>query len=90
MDRKTKLCGSINTKFLKVIYELRCYVKHSGLLEKGQGNCVAFPIILVEKPHTAVTQRISEVQSKFVSYDATKMLVPSEIRADKMYFDYDW
>lgn len=32
-DGKTKLCGSINTKDLKVIYELRCFVKHDSFTE---------------------------------------------------------
>ena len=57
-DRKTPLCGSINTKFLKVAYELRCYVKHNGIFQKGQGNCITFPIVLVERPHDLTSQKL--------------------------------
>jgi hypothetical protein len=53
-DGKTKLCGSINTKDLKVIYELRCYLKHNGLFAKGQGNCIAFPITITEEPDSTL------------------------------------
>ena len=47
LDKKTKLSGSIHTKNFSVSYELKCFAKHAGLLSNGQGDCVSFPIIMV-------------------------------------------
>jgi len=55
-DGKTLIPGTCYQDNLKVSYALRCFVKHSSIMEMGQGHCVSFPLHIIHKPDDNLTE----------------------------------
>ena len=49
-DGHTKLVGSCQSQSLTIKYYLRCFTKVKSIFEVGQGCCVQFPILIINKP----------------------------------------
>lgn len=69
-DSKTPLLGSCFSKEFTVEYYLRCFIKIKTLFEHGQGECIQFPIFIINKEPT-VEATINPAPTDIVGQIAT-------------------
>ena len=72
------LCGTVNTKSMKVDYFIRCQVKFGSIFETGQGKTVEFPLIILSKP-PADDVKSNSISQNFVNAQKFDHEEPSDL-----------
>jgi len=44
------LTASVNGQLINVVYTLKIFIRHDSMQQFGEGECVTFPIKIMERP----------------------------------------